>query len=107
MTRQHIRLKEFDHNIKKYHVPTDEYLRGAPQLNNGRAYCQQTDENGFIKTGNCFSPDFTIAVVGDSFVENIFVDELSRFESVLERFMWSSSKSNKCWCFRYDWVDGF
>lgn len=85
MTRQHIRLKEFDHNIKKYHVPTDEYLRGAPQLNNGRAYCQQTDENGFIKTGNCFSPDFTIAVVGDSFVENIFVDELSRFESVLER----------------------
>ena len=95
MTRQHIRLKEFDHNIKKYHVPTDEYLRGAPQLNNGRAYCQQTDENGFIKTGNCFNPDFTIAIVGDSFVENIFVDELSRFESVLERRFLSGGRRVK------------
>ena len=85
MTRQHIRLKEFDHNITKVHVPTEAYLWGAPQLDKLRAYYQHTDNDGFIKTGNCFYCDYTVAIVGDSFVENIFVDEGYRFESVLER----------------------
>lgn len=85
MTRQHIRLKEFDHNITKVHVPTEAYLLGAPLLDKQRAYCQHTDNEGFIKTGNYFHCDYTIAIVGDSFVENIFVDESYRFESILER----------------------
>lgn len=93
MTRQNIRLKEFDHNIKKIQIPSEAYLRNAPQLEEDRAYFMSTDENGFIKTGNYFSPEFTIVVVGDSFVENVFIDELSRFESVLERkFIDSGSK---------------
>lgn len=85
MTRQHIRLKEFDHNINKIHVPSESYLTGAPQLDKNKAYYMCTDDNGFISTGNYFKSDLTIAVVGDSFVENIFVDELDRFESILER----------------------
>lgn len=52
MTRQHIRLKEFDHNITKVHVPTEAYLWGASQLDKLRAYYQHTDNDGFIKTGN-------------------------------------------------------
>lgn len=85
MTKQNIRLKEFDHNVNKIHIPSDSYLRGAPQLDKNRAYFMSTDENGFISTGNSFIQDFTIAIVGDSFVENVFVDEISRFESILER----------------------
>ena len=85
MTRQNIRLKEFDHNVNRIHTPSDTYLKGAPQLDKNRAYFMSTDENGFISTGNSFVQDFTIAIVGDSFVENVFVDEILRFESILER----------------------
>lgn len=95
MTRQQIRLKEFDHNITKVHVPTDAYLMNAPLLDKDRAYYQQTDENGFIETGNYFDAEYAIAVVGDSFVENIFVDESSRFESVLERKFLASGRRVK------------
>lgn len=47
----------------------------------------QTDENAFICSGRKFEPNRTICFIGDSFVENKFVDQDSRWFSYLEKLL--------------------
>ncbi|QEY25644.1 SGNH/GDSL hydrolase family protein [Neisseria zalophi] len=88
MAKRNIRMKEFEANIEKIHIPTDEYLKKSPSLNKEQAYFQRTDENGFIQSNLFFNEDFKVVIIGDSFVENIFVDESKRIHSIIEtRFL--------------------
>lgn len=50
----------------------------------------QTDENAFIWSGRKFNSDRKICFIGDSFVENKFVDQGSRWFSYLEKLLLES-----------------
>lgn len=53
----------------------------------GTEFLLRTDKNGFIITGNHEIPGESLAVLGDSFTECLFVRERLRFCSVCERIL--------------------
>lgn len=95
--KRHIRLKEFCANIEKLHIPTEKYLNNSPQLNRKQVYYQRTDNNGFIETNFKFNSKKNVVIIGDSFIENIFVDESKRISSVIERYFLESNLRVKVW----------
>lgn len=83
--KRSIRLKEHSLNSSRIINPSEIQLEQCPSLLN-KGYVLNTDENGFIKSGNLFdSSDRTTIMLGDSFVESSFLDEKDRFPSIIER----------------------
>lgn len=79
-----IRLKEFTANLTKTHTPSQDYIRKSPRLEKGKSYFQRTNKDGFIETHLNYSAKNNIILIGDSFIENIFVDESKRISSLVE-----------------------
>ena len=85
MAKRSIRLKEFSGNLNKIHIPSESYLRASPSLKKNQAYLQKTDADGLMTTSYQFKHDYHIIMIGDSFVENLFVDESKRITHYLEK----------------------
>jgi hypothetical protein len=84
--KRSIRLKEHNLNYSRIVKPSDIQLEQSPSLSS-RGYVINTDENGFIKSGNLFEvSNRRTIVLGDSFVESSFLDERDRFTSIIERY---------------------
>ncbi|GAB1666133.1 SGNH/GDSL hydrolase family protein [Mannheimia haemolytica] len=82
--KRSIRLKEFAANITKTHTPSEDYIRKSPRLERGKSYFQRTNKDGFIETHLNYSAKNNVILIGDSFIENIFVDESKRISSLVE-----------------------
>ncbi|MDT8328884.1 MAG: SGNH/GDSL hydrolase family protein, partial [Roseovarius sp.] len=86
--KRHVRIKEFGANMSKEMSPQKEYI----ELSNGSLedgiFQINTDQNGFV-----YNPRFEkgadapVYVLGDSFVESVFVPEGRRFCDQLSRKM--------------------
>ena len=89
--RRLIKLKEYGINLTETKICPTNYL----QISAGTEFVISTDNNGFIKTGNYDNSNYnvydgegdTIIILGDSFVECMFVPEKNRFCSVAERIL--------------------
>ncbi|CAI8779683.1 SGNH/GDSL hydrolase family protein [Pseudomonas sp. IT-P291] len=90
MSKRQIRLKEFQPNIHKVYSPDASYLDSRPRLDRGTSYVVRTDKNGYIISGTHQSSTRSIVLMGDSFVENIYIDEDKRIASQLERMLLSN-----------------
>lgn len=87
MSKRQIRLKEFQPNIHRTYAPDESYLNARPRLDKNSAYVVRTDANGYIISGTHQCSSRTIVLMGDSFVENLYVDEDKRIASQLERML--------------------
>lgn len=83
--KKYIRLKEQQAKKTVIHLPNETYCEIRPNLDKKLKYVINTDENGFIKTGNNFSSQEKIFLLGDSFVESMYSSEYLRMSSCLER----------------------
>lgn len=82
--KRNIRLKEFTANLIKTHTPSDDYIRKSPKLEKGKSYFQKTNKDGFIETHLNYTAKNKVILIGDSFIENMFVNESKRISSVVE-----------------------
>ena len=87
MSKRQIRLKEFQANIHRTYTPDESYLNARPRLDKNSAYVVRTDANGYIISGTHQCSSRTIVLMGDSFVENLYIDEDKRIASQLERML--------------------
>ncbi|MBE2893675.1 SGNH/GDSL hydrolase family protein [Pasteurellaceae bacterium NCTC 11878] len=79
-----IRIKEFKPSILRVHVPEDSYIKKSTGLQENIAYMQKTDDQGFLKSYLDLSSNNKVVIIGDSFVETIFVNESKRIHSLVE-----------------------
>lgn len=86
LIKRSIRLKEFQPNIEKQHLPSVSYLSKVSQIKDNQAFFQRTDKHGFTTNHISFSSSERVVLIGDSFIENIFVDESKRITSRVEEF---------------------
>lgn len=84
LIKRSIRLKEFQVSIEKQHFPSANYLKKVSQIEDDQAFFQRTDKYGFTKNHINFSSSEKVLIIGDSFIENIFVDESKRITSRIE-----------------------
>lgn len=83
-----IRFKEWGCNEKLTKEPTEHQIANSTDSLEVKDYCLTTDDNGFIVNGlnaNYGSKAKNLVVLGDSFVESLYVDEDKRINAVLER----------------------
>ena len=78
-----LKVKEWGRYCNEIKV-CEEAQRG---IEAGTEFLLRTDKNGFIITGNQEIPAESLAVLGDSFTECLFVRERLRFCSVCERIL--------------------
>ncbi|MBX9767438.1 MAG: SGNH/GDSL hydrolase family protein, partial [Bdellovibrionales bacterium] len=82
LTTQSVRLKVFEPNIDLWISPTPEYRVGTNDLSEG-PYRVRTDNDGFIKSATTHEdPELTIAFIGGSTTECLYMDENKRFPAV-------------------------
>ncbi|MFI2817180.1 SGNH/GDSL hydrolase family protein [Vreelandella piezotolerans] len=84
-----IRLKEWGSSVSTHKQPSEEQLLKATKSLANKRYALNTDENGFIinsKVINRSSRSKKIVLLGDSFVESVFVDEEKRINAVIEGY---------------------
>ena len=90
-----ITLREFTPNYSAVIEPSEEYLKTTDNLAK-TAVKLNIDSNGFISTGNNFGakPARTINIIffGGSTTETLYVNEIKRWTSILERELNSQSK---------------
>ena len=87
LTQRALNLKEYAPNQSMEITPPDAYIENVGNLVQ-KAYSVNIDNNGFIANGNDidqFSDTYSIIFFGSSTTEALFVDERSRFPSVIER----------------------
>lgn len=89
-SRRLIKVKEYGLNYEWVKVCPYDYR----EVTAGSKFKLATDENGFIRTGNHYSQGESIVVLGDSFVEALFVAENQRFCSVAERILREKYEKN-------------
>lgn len=85
-----IRLKEWGCSLKTVKQPNHKQLLSATSQLENRNYALNTDTNGFIINSMLDNRELrkkTVVLLGDSFVESIFVDEDKRINSVIEKNM--------------------
>lgn len=83
--RRLIKVKEYGRNIKLTRYCPKEICKML-EIDENSKFLLDIDEFGFIKTGNIqLKTDFNIIFIGDSFVENLFVNHEKRFISITER----------------------
>lgn len=93
--KRQIRLKEFSPNITKVHTPSNEYLTKSPRLEKRNSFFQRTNSFGFIETHLNYQSKTKVVLIGDSFIENIFVDESKRISSRIEQEFLKNNKKIK------------
>ncbi|MBV9862395.1 MAG: tetratricopeptide repeat protein [Alphaproteobacteria bacterium] len=84
---RYIRLKEHGLNIDIQWEPSDEYLQVTDGSIAKRKYRIRTDADGFIRTGDNRPTGRSILFLGDSLIENTFVEEDRRICAVLETLL--------------------
>jgi len=84
--KRNIQPREHDPNQDVNILPGDLYMEQTDGLIK-KEYKISIDENGFIRNSNppITTEDMTIAFIGGSTTETIYVDEKNRFPSVVER----------------------
>ncbi|MGE8066725.1 SGNH/GDSL hydrolase family protein [Pseudomonas sp. NPDC089569] len=87
MLKRQIRLKEFQPGLYKVYTPDDSYLNVRPRLDKSTSYIVRTDVDGYILSGTHQQSSRKIVLMGDSFVENLYIDEDKRIASQLERML--------------------
>lgn len=94
-----VRLKEWGQLVDTTKTPTDEYILKTDGSLEKRAYRVRTDAEGSILTG--ISPngvaDSYVLMLGDSFLESLFIDEESRFPAIAERLLKQSGINVEIW----------
>ncbi|HHF4078632.1 TPA: SGNH/GDSL hydrolase family protein [Haemophilus influenzae] len=94
--KRHIRLKEFFPGIHRVHTPSESYIKKSPLLQKNRSYFQKVDNNGFMQSHLNIQEDKKIFLVGDSFIESIFIDESKRINAIMEEsFLFQEGKEVK------------
>lgn len=83
--KRNIKLREHGILVNQIVNPSEKYTEGKRHLSHRYAYQIQTDEQGFMYSGRDFKPMNSVCFIGDSFIENKFVDCDSRWHSVLEK----------------------
>lgn len=84
VAKRTIRLKEQSANVDRLCAPNGEQLLNNMGGLEDKKYRIRTDSSGFIVTGNDRNSRNKTIVIGDSFVESMFVDEHKRFCSIIE-----------------------
>lgn len=82
-----IRLKEWGCNLRTVKRPSEKQLLLATSDLKDKDYVLNTDDNGFIISSlleDRHLREKTIIIMGDSFIESIFVDENKRINAVIE-----------------------
>lgn len=82
-----IRLKEWGCNQKTFKRPSEKQISVATSGLEDKDYALNTDSNGFIINSllsNREERNKSIVLLGDSFVESLFVDENKRLNAVIE-----------------------
>ncbi len=93
LTKRSIRLKEFVPYSEKIHIPSKQYLMRASQINPNQAFFQRADKYGLMQNHLHMTSDKKVVILGDSFIENIFVDESKRITARMEEyFLFSNMK---------------
>ena len=84
--KRSIQLREHAPNQDVIVAPNDSYMEGVDGLIQ-KEYRISIDMNGFIRNSNPYAPhaDTTIAFIGGSTTESIYVNEKNRFPSIVER----------------------
>jgi hypothetical protein len=82
-------LKEYNPNKKAILVPPSHILSNTNSVQK-KKYALNIDQNGFIRNGNTLkkstsNKDKSIILFGSSTTESLYVSEINRFPSVLER----------------------
>ncbi|USA52757.1 SGNH/GDSL hydrolase family protein [Acinetobacter sp. C32I] len=83
--KRNIRLKEQQALSTVIHTPRNTYWEIRPTLDKKLQFRCNTDQDGFITTGNYVSSSKRIFIMGDSFVESMYSTEYLRISSCLER----------------------
>ena len=94
-----IRFKEWGPLADITRTPKPEYLHRSDGTLSGEPFRIRTDSNGFIQSSNDFPNTGAmrkVVLLGDSFVESLFVQEQDRFPSVLERHLQASGQNFQC-----------
>ncbi len=75
------------------HIPSDEYLATCDNTISKKEYCLRTDNHGFI-IERSFDNTITDVIIylGDSVVENLYVDEGMRAARVAARFLHNANR---------------
>ncbi|GJE14949.1 SGNH/GDSL hydrolase family protein [Methylobacterium longum] len=85
MPKRFIRLKEFDPSTDLTVHPPEDYLSGTDGSLKNKSCRLRTDSDGFLWTGHEFSSDDeSILALGDSILENYWIEEKYRICSRLE-----------------------
>lgn len=80
-----IRLKEWGCNKKTTKKPAENQILNATHALEAKDYALNTDSNGFIiNSGKIETRDKNLVLLGDSFIESLFVDEDKRINAVIE-----------------------
>lgn len=85
-----IRLKEWGSNTRTFKRPSEKQFQVATSALKDKSFPLNTDKNGFIinsYTENELERKKTLVLLGDSFVESLFVDEELRINSIVEKFL--------------------
>lgn len=81
-----VRLKETPPGVQKPLTPSDAYREACDSTLGQGPFMQRGTVHGFLDTGNERSKAYrNLVMLGGSFVESMFVDELHRFPSIVER----------------------
>ena len=86
---RNIELREYKPMLDTYVYPTDEYCKMMnPENLIKQKYRFRTDKNGFIMPSEIYpNPDLTIAFLGGSTTECLFVQEKTRFQNLSCRLL--------------------
>ncbi|MBS9402917.1 hypothetical protein KG088_04680 [Halomonas sp. TRM85114] len=85
-----IRLKEWGCNLSTFKRPSEKQIAVATSALEDKDYALNTDSNGFIINSLLVGRDQRkkhIVLLGDSFVESLFVDEDKRLNAIIERLV--------------------
>ncbi|WP_131361365.1 SGNH/GDSL hydrolase family protein [Comamonas thiooxydans] len=93
-----IRFKEWGQNVDILQVPDEDYIEQSDGSLEKKEYRVRTDADGNISTGNDLDDEGEIILMlGDSFVESLYVDEQKRFPSVVERQLVDNGLNLRVW----------
>ncbi|MEZ2903264.1 SGNH/GDSL hydrolase family protein [Acinetobacter terrestris] len=86
--KRSIRLKEFFPNLSKLYRPSSDYLQSAPKLSNDSndSYVVMSNNEGYMISNNEYFSESKFYLLGDSTVENLYVDCDSRIHHLLEYY---------------------
>lgn len=83
---RYVRLKETPLEVERFHTPSETYRKACDDSLELGPFVQRGTADGFLDTGNARpGANRNLVMVGGSFVESMFSNELARFPSQIER----------------------